>query len=148
MPKVTFRSESNWTGEGVKSNVSIRRHNIVVDETIPLGGTDQGPKPVELLIAGLGSCMTVLASMMAKPHEVDLKGCRAFVEADLDTDGYMEKAPVRPGFLEIRYRIEIDSPSPQENIDGLIEHIRRICPIRDTLKGVPVNYTGTEVKTA
>jgi uncharacterized OsmC-like protein len=65
------------------------------------------------------------------------------IEGDLDPDGFMEKADVRPGFLEIRYHIDIDSPSAPEKVQALIEHVERVCPVKDTLKGVPtVAVTG------
>lgn len=51
----------------------------------------------------------------------------------------MEKNPaVRPGFQEIRYRIEVDSPSDVGKIRELIGHIEKICPVKDTLSGVTV----------
>jgi uncharacterized OsmC-like protein len=47
----------------------------------------------------------------------------------------MEKANVRPGFLEIRYYIDIDSPSTPEKVQALIEHVERVCPVKDTFRG-------------
>ncbi len=62
-----------------------------------------------------------------------------YVEGDLDPDGYMEKnLNVRPGFQQIRYRIDIDSPSDPRQIQELIDHVERVCPVKDTLGGVPV----------
>ncbi|MCW7469559.1 OsmC family protein [Leptospira kanakyensis] len=45
---------------------------------------------------------------------------------------------VRPGFSEIRYRVNIESDSPKSNIDALLEHIYKVCPVKDSLSGVPV----------
>ncbi len=137
MTKQIFSSDVTWSGEGVASVADINVKQVTIDEPENLGGTDQGPNPVELILAGLGGCINVLVSSFAKLHGVELKGSRVHVEGDLDPDGFLEKADVRPGFQEIRYQIEIDSPSAPEKIEALIEHVERVCPVKDTLKGVP-----------
>ena len=61
------------------------------------------------------------------------------IEGDLDPDGFLGKNPnVRPGYEEIRYHIELKSPSPQENIDALLTHVDKVCPVKDTLTGTRV----------
>jgi uncharacterized OsmC-like protein len=142
MPNVTFRSESVWSGEGVRLTARSRKHAVVIDEPTNLGGTDQGMNPVELVLGGLGGCLTVLAAMLAPKYEVELKGFRALVEGDLDPDGFMEKAPVRPGFSAIRVKLEFQTTASTEQIAALTQHIERICPVRDTLCGVPVTVSG------
>jgi uncharacterized OsmC-like protein len=143
MPNLTFSSDVKWTGEGVRSVADINGKQVIIDEPPELGGTDQGPNPLELILAGLGGCMNVLVSLFAKQHGVELKGSQVRVEGDVDPDGFLEKADVRPGFQEIRYHIHIDSPSAPEKIQALIEHVERVCPVKDTLKGVPtVAVTG------
>jgi uncharacterized OsmC-like protein len=143
MPKLTFSSNVKWSGEGVCSLAEINGKQVIIDEPPALGGTDQGPNPVELILAALGGCINVLVSLFAKQYGVELKGSQVHVEGDLDPDGFMEKADVRPGFLEIRYHIDIDSPSDPEKVQALIEHVERVCPVKDTLKGVPtVAVTG------
>lgn len=68
-----------------------------------------------------------------------MRGVTISVEGDLDPDGYMEKnLNVRPGFQEIRYRINIDSPSDPSHVQALLQHVERVCPIKDTLQGVPI----------
>ncbi|WP_437938138.1 OsmC family protein [Sorangium sp. So ce341] len=140
MAKMTLSGETTWSGEGTRAEVRLRNHRLIVDEPPELGGKNEGPNPVELLLGGLGSCLTVLASLYAPTYGVDLRGFRVRVDGDLDPDGFQEKAPVRPGFLEIRCHNDVDSPSPAENVQALVAHIRRICPVRDTLAGVPARF--------
>lgn len=144
MPNVTFRSEAVWSGQGVRLTARSRKHTVVIDEPTSLGGTDEGMNPVEIVLAGLGGCMTVLAPMLAPRHDVDLKGFRALVEGDLDPDGFMEKAPVRPGFSAIRVKLEFTTTASDDLVAALAEHIERVCPVRDTLCGVPVTVAGYE----
>jgi len=46
---------------------------------------------------------------------------------------------VRTGYQEIRYRMIIDSPSPQASIDKLRSLIEERCPVSNTLCGVKVS---------
>ncbi|SMO53105.1 OsmC family protein [Melghirimyces algeriensis] len=138
MAQVTFTSDVNWSGQGVLSTAHIGDKVVTIDEPESLGGTDQAPNPVEYILASLGGCINVIVVMLADQHNVILNGISVHVEGDLDLDGFMEKDPnVRPGFQQIRYRIEIDSPSPSHQIEELIKHAERICPVKDTLRGVP-----------
>ena len=139
MAKTTFQSTVRWERQGVRCVADIKGKKIVIDEPEALGGTDQGPNPVELILSALGGCLTILVSSFAAMHNVELRDVTVEVEGDLDPDGFQEKNPaVRPGFLEIRYRIKIDSPSPNHYVTELLQHIERICPVKDTLTGVPV----------
>ena len=134
---MTFRARV--TGEGVRSVADIRGKQVVIDEPASLGGTDQGANPVELVLAALGGCINVLVASFAGQHQVDVRGVAISVEGDLDPDGFMEKnRNVRPGFQEIRYRIDIDSPSDPSRVRALLQHVERVCPVKDTLQGVPV----------
>ncbi len=45
---------------------------------------------------------------------------------------------MRPGFLEIRYTIALESSSPADRIAALVDHVERVCPVKDTLGGVAV----------
>ena len=139
MSLITFNTDVAWTGESVRSVANIGEHKVVIDEPTTLGGTNQGPNPVELVLAGLGGCINVLVSSFARLHGVELTNLMVHVEGDLDPDGFMKKdSNVRPGFQQVRYRIEIDSPSDPVKINELIDHVERICPVKDTLSGVPV----------
>ncbi|MGJ4788802.1 OsmC family peroxiredoxin [Leptospira koniambonensis] len=137
MANTVFESKASWAG-GLKLNLQSRDHKWVVDEPEILGGTDQGPNPVELVLGGLASCVGVLVSLYAPAHKVELKDFNVFVEGDLDLDGFQEIAAVRPGFSQIRYRVDIETDSPKENVNSLLSHIERICPVKDTLSGVGV----------
>lgn len=138
MAREIFRSSVEWTGSGVKSIATSGKHQVAIDEPPSLGGTDEGPNPVELILAGLGGCLNVLLTAFAPRYDVEIESLTIRVEGDLDPDGFLEKAPVPFGFQEIRYEIDLASNSPREKIDQLIEHAERVCPVKDTLGGVPV----------
>ena len=148
MATKTFQSDVKWTGEGVLSIADIGGKEVIIDEPPSLGGTDKGPNPVEYILAALGGCINVLVTTFAESFDVEIKDVQVHIEGDLDSDGFLGKNPnVRPGYEEIRYRVELDSPSPQEKINALLEHVDKICPVKDTLEGTRVINIKTETTT-
>lgn len=148
MATKTFQSDVKWTGEGVLSIADIGGKEVIIDEPPSLGGTDKGPNPVEYVLAALGGCINVLVTTFAESFDVEIKDVQVHIEGDLDPDGFLGKNPnVRPGYEEIRYRVELDSPSPQEKINALLEHVDKICPVKDTLEGTRVINIKTETTT-
>lgn len=139
MANLLFTSEVNWSGEGVLSVASSNGKQYIIDEPPALGGTDKGPNPVEYILGALGGCINVLIVSFAPQHDVEIKGINVHVEGDLDPDGFLGKNEnVRAGFQEIRYRVDLESSSPQENIEKLLAHVDNVCPVKDTLQGVVV----------
>jgi putative redox protein len=43
------------SAEGFAQEITIGRHRLVADEPVAAGGTDLGPGPYDLLLAGLGA---------------------------------------------------------------------------------------------
>jgi uncharacterized OsmC-like protein len=138
MANITFQSRVIWTGTGVSSDAVTGPHTVRIDEPKSLGGENSGPNPVEYILSALGGCLVVLLTAFAPAHHVELNDVRVEVEGDLDPDGFQGLSDVRPGFSEIRYQIQIDSPSSQDKIEALKNHAIRVCPVKDTLTGVPI----------
>ena len=59
----SFIAESRQV-EGLRSEGKARQFELTVDEPEVLGGTDQGPNPVELVLAALASAMASAAVPM------------------------------------------------------------------------------------
>lgn len=135
----TSHAKVDWKG-GVVAEGTARGFKVTVDEPLDDGGTDTAMNPVEMLLCSLGGCMSIVASMFAPKFRVELKGFSIELEGDLDPDGFLGKNPnVRKGFQDIRYKMNIVSDSPEENIKKLHKFIQEHCPVKDTLTGVPVN---------
>src|SRR5690625_2567632 len=139
MAITTFKTDVKWEQTGVLSTAHINKHELFIDEPPALGGTDKGPNPVEYILAALGGCINVLVVSFAEQFEVEVEDVNVKLEGDLDPEGFLGINPnVRVGYEEIRYTIQLDSPSPQEKIDALIDHVEKVCPVKDTLTGTRV----------
>ena len=67
---------------GLKVDVDIRKHRLTVDEPKGLGGTDEGPSPVELVLAALTTCQAITYRVWAMKLGIALDAVA--VEADGD----------------------------------------------------------------
>ena len=51
---------------GFAQTIFVRQHRIASDEPTSAGGTDTGPNPYDLLLAALGSCISMTVAMYAR----------------------------------------------------------------------------------
>ncbi|MEK4423725.1 OsmC family protein [Solibacillus sp. FSL K6-1523] len=130
--------------ENVLVEAEARGHKIIIDEPANLGGTDKGMNPVELLLSALGACQSIVARIYAKKFEIDLQDFWVEVEGDIDTDGFLGKSDVRPGFESIRYTFHIETTASEEKIEAYKEYIEAHCPVGDTIANT-VNLVSSKV---
>lgn len=131
-------------GKGLQATVNARSLSFLIDEPPELGGDDEGPNPIEVLLGALGACQSIVARIYAKDFGVELEDLRIELEADIDLDGFLQKSDVRPGLHTVRYNYVVQSPSPRENIDKLLAHADQFCPVGDTVAN-PVELVRNKV---
>jgi len=140
MAEETFKSKVTLK-DGLTVEAETRGHKITLDEPKEMGGTDKGMNPVELTLSALGGCLSICASMFAESFDVELNNFSVELEGDLDLRGFKGVDEVDPGFQEVRFIINIDSDSPEENIKQLVEAIENRCPVSDSLKrNIDINF--------
>jgi putative redox protein len=111
--------------KGFRVKASVRRHELVLDLPLDEGGTDNGPAPVELLTAALGSCMAMHIAKYCQAANLPHEGFT------IDLDFQLAKDPLRVAALTV------DVNLPPEIPDNRIEAIKRAalqCTVKGTLK--------------
>src|SRR4029077_15789548 len=118
---------------GFAQEIIAGPHQFVSDEPTSVGGTDSGPPPYALLLAGLGSCPSMTIAMYARRKQwalervtVRLRHSRVHAEdcADCET---------RPAKLTLIERdIELEGVLDEEQRARLLAIANR-CPVHLTL---------------
>ncbi len=107
-----------------------------IDADLPqsLGGTGAAPTPGVLVRAALGSCLAMGYRLRAAKHGIELHSIRVTVDADSEVAGMLlcdTDAP--PGYTELRYHVEIDSPAAPADVMRIIDEGDRLSPMLDVV---------------
>jgi len=70
--------------------VRVRQHQLVVDESPPLGGEDTGPTPHELYDSALGACKALTVLWYANRKQIPVED----IEVTIDRDDSEERSGV------------------------------------------------------
>jgi putative redox protein len=130
MSEVVVSSQTNLRNE-VRYGAG---HSFITDEPVAAGGEDAGPDPYTLLLAALGSCMSMTVTLYARRKQwplenvtVRLRQNRVHVK---DCQECVQKAE---GFIHrIERSVSFTGPLTEEQRTRL-EEIAQKCPIHKTL---------------
>lgn len=129
----TVKATARKLPNGMQVETSSRNFKVIIDEPKNAGGTDVGMTPVEALLGALGACQSIVAAAFAKAHNFTFEEFHVELEGDIDTDGFMGKADVRPGFQEIRFTMHFKTDESQEKAEAFAAFIEKVCPVGDSL---------------
>jgi uncharacterized OsmC-like protein len=117
-----------------------------MDHPAVLCGEDNGPTPVEFLLAGLAGCITAGVANIAAARGVTLDAVEAEVEGDIDLQGILGISDeVRNGFSAIRATFRVEGDAPREKLAQIVEQARARSAVFDVLtNGVPVEIRMAE----
>lgn len=117
------------------------------DHPAVLVGSDQGPAPVEYVLAGLAACLTAGIGNIAAARGIELTRVESTVEGDVDLQGILGLSDeVRNGFSAIRVHFDIEGDASPEELRGVVEQSRARSAVFDIVtNGVPVSVDTTPV---
>jgi putative redox protein len=113
------------SGSQLKHVVSVREHNMMVDELREAGGDDEGPDPQELLAASLASCTAVTMEMYAARKGWDI----GHVEVECEYTPAERGCPTRFNMI-----LRLPADLADEQVERL-KVIAAKCPVHRTLDG-------------
>ncbi|WP_214369053.1 OsmC family protein [Pseudonocardia sp. H11422] len=122
-------------GDGLRAEIRVGRHTVVVDEPPALGGEGAAPNPVETALAALLSCQVVTYRIWSAKLGIPLDDVRIDVEGDLDLRGFFGlDSAIRPGFAEVRVVVTLDGPATPEQYRELAAAVDEHCPVLDVFR--------------
>lgn len=108
---------------GMKFATRIRSHTLIVDQ--PTGaGNDEGPMPIELLGASIGTCVALYVQQFCEARQLPYEGMRVEVQQ------HGARGPSRVGTFEVRVVLQEDLPP---HYAEMLERVARSCPAHNTL---------------
>jgi putative redox protein len=107
---------------GYAQTVRAGRHSLSADEPTERGGTDTGPAPYELVLAGLGACTAITLRMYAARKGWELGHVRVLTRMFKDDSGD-----------RIEREIRIDAPLDDDKRAKLLE-IADKTPVTKTMR--------------
>ena len=129
----SFSTVTRWE-DGARARTTARSFTIETDEPAPLGGTDAAVDPMELLLAALGTCLTIGWVTQAAKRGLDYRDLRIEVEGTFDLRGYLAlDETVRPGFDAIDYRVMVETEATAEQLEEIRRAAEATSPMFDNI---------------
>ena len=123
MTNVTVQHE-----DGDRFQVVVRGHRLVIDQPEADGGTDAGPTPTELFVAGLASCVGFYAERFLRRHGLPVEDLRVECSYEFAVD-----RPARVGSVSLAVHAPGLSPSKREAFLAVVEH----CTVHNSIRSAP-----------
>lgn len=113
--------------------IQARHLTFAADEPVDKGGSDLGPNPYELLLAGLGACTSMTLKMYAGRKEWPLEAVRVTLRHDRVHAKDCEDCDKDTGMIDvIEKKLELEGDLSVEQRDRLLAISAR-CPVHRTL---------------
>ena len=121
------------------------RFTFDADHPEVFASEDRGATPVEMVLAGLASCLTAGVAAVAQLREIQLRSVSATLEAGMDIRGILgADSDVRNGFDGIKVTYKIDADASPDDIKALVAQSQKRSAVYDIITN-PTNVT-VEVK--
>lgn len=140
-----FRAQTEWT-DGLQSVTSIddfdqagqrihtREFRVEGDEPEQILGERTAPNAVELLLAALGSCLSVGYAANAAAMGIELNDLRFELEGDVDLRGFLGiSEDVRAGYNTVTCTVYVDSDASAAELDELRDRVESTSPLMDNV---------------
>lgn len=125
-----------------KTIVKARNFQIIVDEPASLGGSNEGPNPVEYVLASLAGCLNVMGHVVAGEMGFELRGVKIDISGDLNPDRLFGKSfDERAGYKNIEVKMTPDCDTDKDTLEKWIETVDERCPVSDNLSNAtPIQF--------
>ncbi|BCU69139.1 OsmC family protein [Stygiolobus caldivivus] len=120
-----------FTAEGELEGDHVKITSDNTELNIGLFGSDY-PTPEEILLTSALSCLMLTVYYIAREKKLKLNALKGYIEGTLDPKGFQGDPNIPPGFLEIKYEVEVSAEN-RELLEKVLEESERRCPLKDTL---------------
>jgi uncharacterized OsmC-like protein len=151
--KFTWRTTCKWVN-GTHSRSSVKgffglgeeqshKTEFTFDADHPeiFASEDNGAAPVELVLAGLASCLTAGVAAVAQMRDIQLNSVSATIEGPMDIQGILGiDSDVRNGFDGVKVHYDIDADATDDEIKAIVAQSQKRSAVFDIVAN-PTNVT-------
>jgi uncharacterized OsmC-like protein len=132
--KAVYRASARLS-KNVAVEVKARGFTLVVDEPPGFGGTDAGPNPEEVVLAGVGACQAITAALYAAHLGITIRGYEVALRGYADLAGFYGVPTDKPtGFDRVVCEVTIDSDASPEQLEAFERMVEERCVGHGTLR--------------
>jgi uncharacterized OsmC-like protein len=149
-----FRAETEWKsgghsrtriqsfhGAGAEDTSRSNPFVVEADEPPVLLGSNAGPNAVEIVLAGLASCLAVGFAYNAAARGIRIDELSLSLAGNINLHGFLGLSEaVRPGYRDIRVTCRVKSDASREQLTELCEYVQKTSPVLDIIRN-PVSVS-------
>ena len=151
--KFTWRATCKWVN-GTHSRSTIKgffglgeeqshktEFSFEADHPEIFASEDHAATPVEMVLAGLASCLTAGVAAVAQMRDIQLNSVSATLEGGMDIQGILGiDSDVRNGFDGIKVHYDIDADATDDEIKAIVAQSQKRSAVFDIVAN-PTNVT-------
>ncbi len=149
----TWRARCEWV-KGTHSRSTVEgffglgeeqkhrsKYTLEADHPEVFASEDNAATPVEIVLAGLASCLTAGIASVAQMREIQLRSVTATIEGGMDIQGILGiDSDVRNGFDGIKVTYKIDADATPDEIKAVVAQSQKRSAVFDIVTN-PTNVT-------
>ena len=149
----TWRAKCEWI-KGTHSRSSVEgffglgeeqkhrnKYTFEADHPEVFASEDNAATPVEIVLAGLASCLTAGIASVAQRREIQLRSVTATIEGGMDIQGILGMdSDVRNGFDGIKVTYTIDADATPDEIKAIVAQSQKRSAVFDIVTN-PTNVS-------
>lgn len=131
--KVIVRGQSE---NPTRMNLTSGKFKMIIDEPENMGGTDEGPSPIQVLLMSLAGCLNVTGHEIARQRGYKLNGMKIKIEGVMNPCAFIGCSfEERAGFQKIQVTVDADMEGvSKEEKEAWLEETEKRCPVTDNVR--------------
>ncbi|MDJ0336664.1 OsmC family protein [Cryobacterium sp. PH31-O1] len=133
----SVRASGSWL-RPMRTRISIREFNFVIDQPVIKGGENDAPTPMEFLAGAVNGCITVTIEAVATELGIRLDQIETLTRSHIDVRGFTGTADVSPHFSDYSLLVQIVTPAAEPKLGELRRAVEKRCPAISLLRDADI----------